>query len=80
MKKLLSILLAVAMIMVLAIPATYADGVLKFETTHFSSYVVLENVKDSDPTGIDLHIAFFGILMIASAAYVTACVSKRKAF
>lgn len=63
-----------------AMPTTYADGVLKFETTHFSSFVVLENVKDSDPTGIDLHIAFFGILMIASAAYVTACVSKRKAF
>ena len=63
-----------------AMPTTYADGVLKFETTHFSSYVVLENVKDSDPTGIDLHIAFFALLMVASAAYVTTCVSKRKAF
>ncbi len=33
-----------------AMPTTYADGVLSFETTHFSSYVVLENVTVNPPT------------------------------
>ena len=32
-----------------AMPTTYADGVLSFETTHFSSYVVLENVTINPP-------------------------------
>ena len=32
-----------------AMPTTYADGVLSFETTHFSSYVVLENVTVNPP-------------------------------
>ena len=34
-----------------AMPTTYADGVLSFETTHFSSYVVLENVTVNPGTG-----------------------------
>ncbi len=32
-----------------AMPTTYADGVLSFETTHFSNYVVLENVTVNPP-------------------------------
>lgn len=32
-----------------AMPTTYADGVLTFETTHFSNYVVLENVTVNPP-------------------------------
>lgn len=35
---------------VTAMPTTYADGVLTFETTHFSNYVVLENVTVNPPT------------------------------
>lgn len=63
-----------------AMPTSYADGVLSFETTHFSSYVVLENVKDSDPTGDNSSVALFALLMITSAAALTVCVSKRKFF
>ena len=63
-----------------AMPTTYADGVLSFETTHFSSYVVLENVADSKPTGDNSHVVLFALLMIASAACMTVCISKRKFF
>lgn len=64
---------------VTALPTTYANGMLTFQTTHFSNYVVLENAKDSDPTGDSTAVAFFAVVMLASAACLTLCVTKRKA-
>lgn len=70
-----------------AMPTTYADGVLSFETTHFSSYVVLENKATTpeptpDPsnpqTGDNGHLMLFVILMVISSVAVVACTTKRK--
>lgn len=72
-----------------AMPTTYADGILSFETTHFSSYVVLENKTvtpeptpdPSNPqTGDDSHLMLFVVLMVVSAAGLTVCLTKRRAF
>lgn len=72
-----------------AMPTTYADGVLSFETTHFSNYVVLENVTvtpqptpdPSNPqTGDNSHLMLFVVLMVVSAAGLTVCLTKRRAF
>ena len=72
-----------------AMPTTYADGVLSFETTHFSNYVVLENVTvtpqptpdPSNPqTGNNTHLMLFVVLMVVSAAGLTVCLTKRRAF
>lgn len=72
-----------------AMPTTYADGVLCFETTHFSSYVVLENKTvtpeptpdPSNPqTGDNSHLLLFVALMVISAAALTVCLTKRRAF
>ncbi len=71
-----------------AMPTTYADGVLSFETTHFSSYVVLENKTvtpeptpdPSNPqTGDNSHLMLFVVLMVISPAALVACTTKRKA-
>lgn len=72
-----------------AMPTTYADGILSFETTHFSSYVVLENKTvtpeptpdPSNPqTGDNSHLMLFVGLMVISAAGLTVCLTKRRAF
>ena len=70
-----------------AMPTTYADGVLSFETTHFSSYVVLENkttTPEADPsnpqTGDNSHLMLFVSLMVFSAAGLAMCLTKRCAF
>lgn len=75
-----------------AMPTTYADGVLSFETTHFSSYVVLENVTvnppaddtpstgDNPQTGDNSHLMLFVALMVVSTAGLTVCFTKRRAF
>lgn len=72
-----------------AMPTTYADGVLSFETTHFSSYVVLENKTTTpeptpDPsnpqTGDNSHLMLFVAMMVVSAACLTVCLTKRRAF
>lgn len=70
-----------------AMPTTYVDGVLSFETTHFSSYVVLENkatTPEADPsnpkTGDNSHLMLFVALMVISAAGLTVCLTKRRAF
>ena len=72
-----------------AMPTTYADGILSFETTHFSSYVVLENKTvtpeptpdPSNPqTGDNSHLMLFVVLMVVSAAGLTVCLTKRRAF
>ena len=65
---------------VTAMPTTYTDGVLSFETTHFSSYVVLEKSTDSDPTGDSTPVALFAFVMLASVACMSICVAKRKVF
>ena len=59
-----------------AMPTTYADGMLTFETTHFSNYAVLDrtvNPKDGD-NGFGLAV----LMLIVSAAVV--CTTKRKVF
>ena len=72
-----------------AMPTTYADGILFFETTHFSSYVVLENKTTTpeptpDPsnpqTGDNSHLLLFVALMVISAVGLTVCLTKRRAF
>ncbi len=62
-------------------PTTYADGVLSFETTHFSNYVVLEKTPDgnSNPqTGDNSHLLLFAVVMAAGAA-AAVCSIKAKA-
>ena len=63
-----------------AMPTTYKDGILVFETTHFSSYIVLEKIhlNDNPPTG-DNGIAMALALMTVSAAAVI-LLGKKKAF
>ncbi len=72
-----------------AMPTTYADGVLSFETTHFSSYVVLENKTvtpeptpdPSNPQTGDNSLLFLWVtVMLLSAAGLTVCLTKRRAF
>lgn len=72
-----------------AMPTTYADGVLSFETTHFSSYVVLENQTvtpeptpdPSNPQTGDNSLLFLWVtVMLLSAAGLTVCLTKRRAF
>ncbi|MBQ5665953.1 MAG: hypothetical protein IIV41_08850, partial [Akkermansia sp.] len=65
-----------------AMPTTYADGVLSFETTHFSNYVVLENVSSDDipPTGDTTSLLLFALLMVASVFGLAICIPKRRAF
>ena len=64
-------------------PTTFADNQLHFETTHFSNYVVLEETApptgDNPSTG-DINVMLFALLLVASAACLTVCVSKRRAF
>lgn len=70
-----------------AMPTTYADGVLTFETTHFSSYVVLENkttapeAAPSNPqTGDNSPLFLLVMVMVVSIAGMTVCFTKRRAF
>ena len=72
-----------------AMPTTYADGILSFETTHFSSYVVLENKTvtpeptpdPSNPQTGDNSMLFLWVtVMLLSAAGLTVCLTKRRAF
>lgn len=69
-----------------AMPTTYADGILSFETTHFSNYVILENktvTPTPDPsipeTGDNSRLVLFVVLTAASAAGLTVCFTKRRA-
>ena len=64
-----------------AMPTAYTDGILFFETTHFSSYVVLEKeAGDSHPTGDSSHLILFVAVMSLSVAALSTCVIKRRAF
>lgn len=71
---------------VTAMPTTYADGKLTFETTHFSSYVVVdksaaaEAVPGNPQTGDSSHILLFTALMVVSATALAVCATKRRAF
>lgn len=64
-------------------PTTFADNYLRFETTHFSHYAVVENVTpptgDNPPTG-DVNVMLFALLVVASVAGMAVCFSKRRAF
>ncbi len=60
-------------------PTEYKDGVLSFETTHFSNYVVLKHNSDNPNTG-DVSILLPAVLMVISAACTALTVSKRKEF
>lgn len=58
------------------LPTTYANGMLRFETTHFSNYVVLDNTnnpKDGD-NGFML-----AVLLMVSTGTALVC-TKRKVF
>lgn len=65
-----------------AMPTAYAEGMLTFETTHFSHYVVLEKVPggENPPTSDGLNWLLVAVLVIASTAGAAVCVLKRKAF
>lgn len=60
-------------------PTKYADGVLSFETTHFSNYVVLA-VSDNPKTGDTSMSAVVALLVLSGAACVTLCANKRRLF
>ncbi len=60
-------------------PTTYADGVLSFETTHFSNYVVLA-VSDNPKTGDTTVSALVALLVLSGAACLTLCANKRRIF
>lgn len=71
-----------------AMPTTYSDGILTFETTHFSSYVVLENKTvtpeptpdPSNPqTGDNSPLFLLVMVMVVSIAGMTVCFTKRRA-
>ncbi len=62
-----------------AMPTTYVNSFLSFETTHFSNYVVLERVNNDNPkTGDNSHLMLFAALVVVSAAGVVVCTNKRK--
>lgn len=63
-------------------PTAYKDGVLSFETTHFSHYVVLEGtpITDNPPTGDNARVVLVALLMAVSAACLLICIPKRRAF
>jgi len=60
-------------------PTEYADGVLSFETTHFSSYVVMA-VSDNPKTGDTSLSVVIALLALSGAACVTLCANKRRIF
>lgn len=62
-------------------PTTYKDGVISFETTHFSSYVIAEKatIPDGNPkTGDNFLLPV--VLLILSLFGIAVCVTKRYAF
>lgn len=77
---------------VTAMPTTFASGTLTFETTHFSSYVVMEKQvqappstddtqKDDNPkTGDASALLLAAMVMAFSAAGLAVCTGKRSAF
>lgn len=60
-------------------PTTYKDGVISFETTHFSSYVIAEKatLPDSNPKTGDAML--MPVAMLVSLLGVAICVTKRRA-
>lgn len=62
-----------------AMPTQYKDGVLSFETTHFSHYVVLKYASDNPNTG-DVSILLSAVLMVISGTGMGLCITKRKDF
>lgn len=65
------------------VPTTYDDGALHFETTHFSNYVVLEEEAadpSNPPTGDSTPLFLLMVMAVISAAGLTACFTKRRAF
>jgi len=60
-------------------PTTYANGVLSFETTHFSNYVVLA-VSDNPKTGDTTVNTLVALLVLSGAACVALCANKRRVF
>ncbi len=62
-----------------ALPTTYADGVLSFETTRFSNYVVLEKVSASPDTS-DSTTLFPAVLIALLGITGTALLTKKRIF
>ena len=61
-------------------PTTYKTGMLTFETTHFSSYVIAEKttLPDSNPKTGD--VMFMPVMMLTSLLGLAICVTKRRMF
>lgn len=60
-------------------PTTYQDGVISFETTHFSDYIIAEKttLPDSNPKTGDTMI--MPVVMLASLLGLAICFTKRRA-
>lgn len=65
-------------------PTTYKDGVLTFQTTHFSSYVVLDSSSETDDTntstGDNTPILLLVSMLVISAASLAVLIPKKKNF
>lgn len=63
-------------------PTTYKDGVLTFQTTHFSSYVVLDSSSEADDTntstGDNTPILLLVAMLIISSASLAVLIPKKK--
>ncbi len=65
---------------VTAMPTTYKDGVISFETTHFSSYIIAEKatLPNSNPkTG---EVMLMPAVMLVSMLGLAICFTKRRMF
>jgi hypothetical protein len=60
-------------------PTTYKDGVISFETTHFSDYIIAEKatLPNSNPKTGD--VMFMPVMMLTSLLGLAICVTKRRA-
>ena len=60
-------------------PTTYKDGVISFETTHFSDYIIAEKatLPNSNPKTGD--VMFMPVMMLTSLLGLAICVIKRRA-
>jgi hypothetical protein len=65
---------------VTAMPTTYQNGVISFETTHFSSYIIAEKatLPNSNPKTGD--VMLMPVVMLVSLLGLAICLTKRRMF
>lgn len=65
---------------VTAMPTTYQDGAISFETTHFSSYIIAEKatLPNSNPKTGD--VMLMPVVMLVSMLGLAICFTKRRMF